>query len=210
MRAERLHLGHANRKPPNRRLVPTRSRSAGERLRDGAAWVRDGARFNLTLAQRLAADVLVASLLGLPEPVRRGAAADARRNAAGLCCSAFWLGDKARMASDARFYGDGFALLARDLQRDAPLLLSPGPHSERQRAARARIAADLRALVPFSLLLMNTFPWTIGLLEHPLVARGWLPRRWLLPSAFETERLSTVARARQHAKRAAAAAVTTK
>jgi hypothetical protein len=76
----------------------------------------------------------------------------------------------------------------------------------RQQSARARISEDLRALLPFSLLLLNTFPLTHAMVEPVVKPRGWLPRRWLLPSSFETERLRSVQRARRLAAAAAAAA----
>jgi hypothetical protein len=218
-----------------------------------AAWLasfRDGARANGILAGRAASAALVASLPGVPEAMRRGAASDAGRTAALLCSNAIYSGDAARMDADMRFYRDGFVLLQRDVRRDGPLLFAPGPLTERQvanaacrtqrhalplhahvlrlvgacryrlriraecamrlrrrqQAARARISEDLRALLPFSLLLMNTFPLTHAMVEPVVKPRGWLPRRWLLPSSFETERLRSVQRARRVAAAAAAAA----
>ena len=177
-----------------------------------AAWLRglrDGARSNLALAGRAGTCALAASLPDAPGALRAAAAADARGHAATLMRTALYGGDGARMDADLRFYGDGFALLARDLSRDGGLLLATQPLTPREAAARARVLADVRALLPFSLLLMNTFPFTHAMLT-PLVTPGklWVlpavPRRWLHPSAFDPERLGVVARARRLAARAAA------
>jgi hypothetical protein len=62
--------------------------------------------------------------------------------------------------------------------------------------ARDRIGEDIRALFPFFIVLTNTFPLTKPVLA-PVLERGWLPRRWLLPSSFDDVRLGAVARARR-------------
>ena len=105
----------------------------------------------------------MASLPEVPGPVRRGAKEDALRATADL----LYGGDVSRLDGDLCYYADGFALLARDLQRDAPLLFAPGPLTDKQRAARERLATDLRALLPFSLVHFrdgtHTFRWIGGM-----------------------------------------------
>ena len=147
----------------------------------------------------------MASLPEVPGPVRRGAKEDALRATADL----LYGGDVSRLDGDLCYYADGFALLARDLQRDAPLLFAPGPLTDKQRAARERLATDLRALLPFSLVVSTTFPFTRALMEPMLrpgvVLGATIPRRWLAPSQWDEERLLRVARARKLTKRAAPA-----
>jgi hypothetical protein len=100
-----------------------------------------------------------------------------------------------------------FTLLTRCLrssQLRADLALwRAWPH--RQRAARDRIGEDIRALFPFFIVLTNTWPLTKPVLA-PVLERGWVPRRWLLPSSFDDVRLGAVARARRVGAAAAAAA----
>jgi hypothetical protein len=195
--------------------------------------MREGTRSNFALVGRASCGALVAVMPGVPEPMRRGAGADARRNGAALLCGVAYGGEAEKMDADLRFWRDGFALLIRDTLRHAPTLLSSAPltprcgpcaHASaasihclcvtrgatavsyrRQQAARERFQNDVRAFVPFSLLLVNTFPLTMPLLE-PVLKKGWLPRHWLLPSAFEQERLRTVERARRLAAAADAGA----
>ncbi len=70
------------------------------------------------------------------------------------------------------------------------------------------MSEDLRALLPFTLVLVNTFPFTNAMLQ-PVLQWRWrgasVPRRWVLPSTFEEARLASVARARRLAERTAAA-----
>jgi hypothetical protein len=149
------------------------------------------------LTGRAAAAALVANLPAVPSPLRAQAGSEARTHAAAL----LYKGDAERMDSDLRWYGDGFTLLARDVSRDGRLLLrSEADLTPRQLAARKRIAADARALLPFTLLVSNTFPFTRFMLE-PALQRG-LPRHWVLPSAFEDSRLRLVHRARKLGARA--------
>lgn len=109
-----------------------------------------------------------------------------------------------KLAADLSFYSDGFPVLARDLVRDAPLVLvPPGALPAGMLARRRRAQADMLSLLPFAFIIVNTFPMTTALLP-PLMER--VPRRWLLPSAFEEARRKAMRRLRRHRGRAAAQA----
>jgi hypothetical protein len=146
---------------------------------------------------RASAAALVANLHGVPPSLRSQAGSEARTH----CAALLYKGDAERMDADLRFYKDGTALLARDVARDGHLLFrKEADCTPRQLAARRRIAADARSLLPFIVLVTNTFPFTMAMLE-PALQRG-LPRHWVLPSAFEDSRLRLVHRARKLGKRA--------
>ena len=107
------------------------------------------------------------------------------------------------MDADMRFHRDGFTLLARDVARDGHLLFrAEAELTPRELSVRKRIQGDARALLPFLLLVMNTFPLTMAILE-PALQRG-LPRHWVLPSCFEDSRLRLIERARKLSTRTAA------
>jgi len=168
-------------------------------LADRAAAVRAKVQNGFALAGRASAAAVLSSLPDVPPRLRPQAGREARTHSAAL----LYDGDAERMDADLRFYGDGFTLLARDMARDGHLLFrAKAELTPRELAARQRIAADARSLLPFSLLVMNTFPFTMAMLE-PALKRG-LPREWVLPSAFEESRLRSVHRARRLGTRAAA------
>ena len=106
------------------------------------------------------------------------------------------------MDADVRFHRDGFALLARDMTRDFPLLFRTEDLTPRQLLVKQRVQRDVRALVPFLVIATNTFPMTMAILE-PALQRG-LPRHWVLPSCFEDSRVRLVERARRLSTRTGA------
>ena len=135
----------------------------------------------------------------VPPSLREQAGRETRAHLAAL----MYGGDEERMDADMRFHRDGFALLARDVSKDGHLLFrSDAELSPRQLALKKRIQGDSRALLPFMLLVMNTFPLTMAILE-PALQRG-LPRHWVLPSCFEDSRLRLMERARKRGSRSAA------
>ena len=180
------------------------SRSSRAAHRSGPlAWfvaTRDNVKHSFALAGRASAAALVANMLGdVPPGVRAQAGRETRAHLADL----MYGGDAERMDADMRFHRDGFTLLARDLTKDGHLLFrSEADLTSRQLAVRRRIQGDSRALLPFLLLVMNTFPLTMAILE-PLLQRG-LPRHWVLPSCFEDSRLRLIERARKLSTRNAA------
>ena len=166
------------------------------------AWfvtTRDSVKAGFSLAGRASAAALVANMLGdVPQSLRAQASRETRAHLAAL----MYGGDAERMDADMRFHRDGFTLLARDLTKDGHLIFRAETDlSPRQLAVRRRIQGDSRALLPFLLLVMNTFPLTMAMLE-PLLQRG-LPRHWVLPSCFEDSRLRLIERARRRSKRTA-------
>jgi hypothetical protein len=118
----------------------------------------------------------------------------------------FYEGDLRKADADLLFYTDGTALLLRDFRRLAPLLVSNNGSvslTPRKEALKAQFLADLRALVPFSLLAMNTWPITPAILRSTVTGEKSLLRRWraqLLPSSFEDARLLQVQRARRRSQ----------
>jgi hypothetical protein len=140
---------------------------------------------------------LVASLPAAPPCVRAAAAAQAARSALRLYAATFYSGDEQLAASDARYYTDGFALLARDARRAGPLLFATASVSPVAGARRGALLADLRALFPFAFLVLNTFPLTPAVLR-PLRETAWLKAdAWLLPSSFTEARQLRLRRARR-------------
>jgi len=101
-------------------------------------------------------------------------------------------------------YRQGGAVFLRDLRRDWALLCqlwwlrllaadssagSNMPAAQRKRAAR--LQADLLSAIPFAFIILNTVPLTP--LVMPLLARH-VPRRFLMPSQFEEDRLASMQR----------------
>jgi len=154
---------------------------------------KDTARRSLSLLGNAAACQLVSSLPAAPATVRRDASLAAQRDVRLAATLALFSGEESKLEEAWAFYADGFALLSHDVRRDRQQ-----PGSWRQK----RLSGDLRALVPFSVLLMQTVPFTHVVLDlPPLKPGGWVPRRWVLPTAFENRRLRAFGRARRAAER---------
>jgi hypothetical protein len=101
--------------------------------------------------------------------------------------------------ADLGFHADGVLLLWRDFRRWGPLLFAPETSlTEAQSCRRQKLLADLRALVPFSLLVANTWPLTPGVMRAILGEGGWAAplRTVVVPSAFEEARLRVMRRLR--------------
>ena len=140
----------------------------------------------------------MANLSAAPPSLRAQAGRETRAHLAAL----IYDGDEERMDADVRFHRDGFALLARDMTRDFPLLFRTEDLTPRQLLVKQRVQRDVRALVPFLVIATNTFPMTMAILE-PALQRG-LPRHWVLPSCFEDSRVRLVERARRLSTRTGA------
>lgn len=214
LRQGQKHIGHH--RPPNvatvllPRVTSRQSESASHNLAD--PWhVQLVAHWAQT--QRAAHATLLGFILaGMPPCIRQ----QQREHALGLWgqlyVDVFYEGDSARCAEDNAFYVDGTALVARDFGRRGHLLL-PGEQqsdvpssSPGEAAVREQLRQDAWSLLFFSMLAMNTFPFTPAVIGWLLQHAPWLPRRWLLPSQFEQRRLDGLRRAR--AKRTGTAAVT--
>ena len=111
------------------------------------------------------------------------------------------------LLDDERFYADGVALLSRDFKRAIPFLLSRDASlTARERHLRDRVLLDLRALLPFSMLVVNTFPLSQFFVKKA-VETPWLnAEAWLLPSSFAVRSLELMRRVRRKKLRAASEA----
>ena len=164
-----------------------------------------GLREHAALARRAASCAAVGVALNVPHSVGAEARGEAAVCARQLTANLFYEGDLHTADADLLFYTDGTALLLRDFSRLAPLLVSNNSNSlpPRKEALKAQFLTDLRALVPFSLLAMNTWPITPAILRSTVTGEKSLLRRWraqLLPSSFEDARLLQVQRARRRSQ----------
>lgn len=165
-----------------------------------------GLREHAALARRAASCAAVGVALNVPPSVGAEARGEAALCARQLTANLFYEGDLRKADADLLFYTDGTALLLRDFRRLAPLLVSNNGSvslTPRKEALKAQFLADLRALVPFSLLAMNTWPITPAILRSTVTGEKSLLRRWraqLLPSSFEDARLLQVQRARRRSQ----------
>eukprot|EP00959_Pyramimonas_sp_CCMP1952_P383379 8033425-Pyramimonas_sp.AAC.1 len=110
-----------------------------------------------------------------------------------------------------QFYQQGTDLFVRDFKRDFPRLRAEllgklngeqPSFSPLEQARIRRLRGDLIALVPFAFIAMNTVPLTPAIM--PTVLR-YVPRKWVLPSSFEEERLRSMKRLLRQKERALAA-----
>jgi hypothetical protein len=161
---------------------------------------RTEARGHFTLGLRAASCAAVGYSLGVPHSVRT----DHRRTsvvlARTLIANLFYEGDLERGDADIMWSTDGAVLLWRDARRWGGLLLRPDTElSPWEVDRRSQLLADIRALIPFSLLVANTWPLTPGVLRATLLKDdSWLRgfRGAVLPSSWEETRLKMVQRAR--------------
>ena len=107
----------------------------------------------------------------------------------------FYEGQEERMQKDNEYYADGFFLLSRDLQRNKSALISL---DEKDREASGPLRRDIGSLLSFSFIAMNTFPFT-GLVVEAMLKNmpKWVPRRLIVPSHFEQEKLERYRRAKK-------------
>ena len=195
-------------RPPNApavlrpRATSRQSEAASNRL--GDQWhVQLLARWAVT--QRAThATLLGYFLAGIPPCIRQQQREQALGLWGQLYVDVFYEGDSARCAEDNAFYVDGTALVARDFGRKGHLLLrlqgeqrsDAEASSSGEAAVREQLQQDAWSLLFFSMLAMNTFPFTPAVIGWLLQHAPWLPRRWLLPSQFEQRRLDGLRRAR--------------
>jgi hypothetical protein len=121
-----------------------------------------------------------------------------------LLADSFYAGDVALVDADLGFHADGVTLLWRDVRRWGYLLFaSEASLTEAQSSRRQKLLADVRALVPFSLLVANTWPLTPGVMRAILGEGGWAAplRAVVVPSAFEEARLRVMRRLRDKQQR---------
>lgn len=172
-----------------------------------AAWRtwRAGVGEHAKLAWRAGRCALVGYSLGVPDSVAADARHDASLLARSLVANLFYEGSLARADTDMMYHTDGLALLARDLRRWGRLLLQPDERlSKRALERKQLLLADIRALLPFSLIVANTFPLTPSLMRGAVLGdESWFRglRNAILPSAWEEARLQLVAKARQRSER---------
>jgi hypothetical protein len=172
-----------------------------------AAWRtwRAGVGQHAALAWRAGRYAVVGYSLGVPEGVAAEARHDAAKLSRTLVADLFYEGSLARADTDMVFYTDGLALLARDLRRWGGLLFQrDAALSPRALERKQLLLADMRAMLPFSLIVANTFPLTPSLLRRAVLGEDSLlkgMRSAILPSAWEEARLQLVAKARQRGDR---------
>ena len=172
-----------------------------------AAWRtwRAGVGEHAALAWRAGRCALVGYSLGMPESVASEARQDAALLSRTLLANVFYAGSLSLADTDIVFHTDGLALLVRDLRRWGGLLLQPDAGLSRRALERKQLLlADIRALLPFSLIVANTFPMTPVMLRGAVLGEtSWLRglRKGVLPSAWEEARLQLVAKARQRSDR---------
>ena len=172
-------------------------------VRDGFGNAKNSVSVAFTLSRHTGESFLVASAMSYssdaPPWAKSASAAALAASSEELALRVFYNGEKEKLDADMSFYVDGFSLLARDLARGAPLVMQPAEDlSQRSANLRASAQADILSLVPFSLLVMNTFPITLSVLKPML---GKVPRQWLMPSSFEESRLVPMRRLRQQQQR---------
>ena len=163
-----------------------------------AAW---GA--NSALAGRLLSSCALCAVVGVPSSLQAEARRDASANGLSLLASLCYSGDESAAANDLLFYTDGTVSLLRDCRRLPLLLKAEDSLSEKERAQRSQVFEDVVALFPFTILVLNTFPFTPSVkrwidgqavppMLKPLVAA---------PSAFSDARLARVQMARRRGVR---------
>jgi hypothetical protein len=141
---------------------------------------------------------MLSTMLGVPEEIKSPESKRARVESRALFAALLYSGDESAMLRDLTFYTDGFLLLARDGRRVAPLLLKQHLSAGEERTKEAFLA-DLRALIPFTVLILNSFPFTPAVLRwsESTAAPAFLKPMFASPTAFSDKRLKRYALAKQ-------------